>query len=251
MLNLIRMDFYRLFKSFSLWITLAVTAIIAIVIGLFYNLIELSGNETFAIDEIIMEIFSGTDILIICTIFISLFVYADFKNGFIKNIAGQLNHRSKLVLSKSVIMITYITILILVYFISLTLILALTGNNFSFDISVDLFIFIAIELILHFAFGSIIIMLCVISNSNALSIAIGIMMSSGIFSLLYSGIDYLIEKLDLGISFSVYDYSLMNNIKYMTIHKESDLVKALCVGIVFYVISLALSMLAIEKKDIK
>ena len=81
MLNLIRMDFYRLFKSFSLWITLAVTTIIAIVIGLFYNLIELSGNETFAIDEIIMEIFSGTDILIICTIFISLFVYADFRRS--------------------------------------------------------------------------------------------------------------------------------------------------------------------------
>lgn len=253
MLNIIKMDFYRMFKTVSFWASLTITAGMAVVLSLIINLFGM--NTACSMSFIVEQAIGGTDKSIMYTIFISIFIHAELKNGFIKNIVGYVKPKSKLVISKLLILTSYIFMLPLIYFIFMFLTFTLVGNNITFDPSVDLFIMMAVELLLYFAFGSIIIMLCIISNSNAFSIAIGIMMSVGIFNILYVVIDYFVGKIAPHLTFSSVDYSLMtniNNVRLLTLNfNNSQLVRSICVGIAFSVAAIILSVIAIQKKDIK
>ncbi len=257
MLNIIKMDFYRMFKSVSFWVSLIVASGIAVFVNIMAVLFEISDMFTKSASFILMQALSGGDTLIICTIFISLFIHSEFKNGFIKNIAGHVKPRGKLILSKLLILVGYIIILPLTYYLFSILTLTLSGSKIIFDFSADIFMAIAVEMLLYFAFGSIIIMLSIISNSNALSIAVGIMMSTQVFSIIFVVIDYLIRKINPDSTFTSSDYSLISNIgnvatiNYSANTDENYIVRAVCVGIVFAAVAITLSVFSLQKKDIK
>ncbi len=248
MFNIIKMDFYRMFKTVSFWVSLIVAVGISMFTSFIANLFEMPDMSA---AYLIIQAFSSSDVLIICTIFISIFVHAESKNGFIKNIAGQVKPRSKLILPKLLILISYIIILPLVYFLFSILTFILVGNNIIFDFSIDIFMTIAVEFLLYFAFGSIIIMLCIISNSSALSIAVGIMMSARIFSIIYAAIDFVVSKINPGSTFTSFKYSLISNMQYVANMNDDSTVRAIFVGIAFAAAAIAISVLSIQKKDIK
>ena len=113
MVDLIRMDFYRMFKSKSFIISNIVVFAIAIVTRLAeIGMIKLSQTLGVAdavvsqssLNEIIINPFGWTIALIVVLISAVTFSYADIANGYIKNIAGQVSNKGDTAISKFIVL---------------------------------------------------------------------------------------------------------------------------------------------------
>lgn len=127
MFNLIKMDIHRLFYSKSTWVIFFFVAVLSVFSVTMTNTdIHMMKEEPSATEETMDERQIGISVeadsewvdgdieigsiisvemrsallAILCVIFTALFINAEQKNGYIKNIAGQFPRREKLVASK-------------------------------------------------------------------------------------------------------------------------------------------------------
>ncbi len=131
MLNLIKMDIYRLLHAVSTWVMMGIMVLIAVFcVGATHADLNAMAEEpayteqavSTAEDEVVYGILMETDpewihgevpasqmlglllnsgiLMLFCAIFVSLFVGAEHRSGYLKNIAGQLPYRGQLALSK-------------------------------------------------------------------------------------------------------------------------------------------------------
>lgn len=279
MFNLIKMDLHRLSRSFSTYIMIVLAASLAFFTVYMTNH-ELnivkenppavtettdtdSDENTFGIvvDTNPMWISGDIDFsemlgvqvrsdmaLILVSIFVTLFVAAERKNGFIKNIAGQFHNRSIMVAAKLVAVAVQVLILF-VTFVSFILVSSFIfwGDRLVLSSVSELLQIVGIQYLLHFAFACLITFLCLLSNSSAFSMTIGILLCSSLGTLVYNIIDRVISN-----SFRIEKYMLEVNISYIGAGVSSDVAaRAIVVGISYILVTMILSMLTVQKRDIK
>lgn len=279
MLNLIKMDLYRLLRSTSTYVMVILAASIAtFTIYMTYYEINMekedsplsTENADTESDNITLGIFVDTDpqwmngdidysemlgaqlqsglLLILVSVFATLFVAAEIRNGFIKNIAGQFRNRGIMVTAKLValavqVLILLVTFALFVLFSSLIF----WGNRIVLTSIPELLQLAGLQYLLHFAFACLIIFLCLLSNSPALSMTVGILLCSGLGGLFYGLIDRM-----TGDSFHIEDYMLETNISSVGAGVPSDVaVHAVFIGIGYILVTMILSMLTVQKRDIK
>lgn len=289
MYNLTKMELYRLFKSISTWVLIAVTVVLSVftvaVTKIDLNLMEqdTSYEDTAVQDGLVvygtdenygdtahLGIYFDTDkgwsvgnvniaeftivalksglALILITIFTAMFVNAENKNGYIKNIAGQVGLKGKLIFAKlPAIFIFNVVIFALTYLTNAIAVQLIIGNA-DFSITSDNLKLLLIALLLHFAFSCLIMLLTTWTRSNAFGMTMGILFATGLFSLLTSLLDNFINMIDGIENFMIEKYTLSYNITNLNIDAMDTMIAT---GICFFVGTSILTAVLINCRDVK
>lgn len=195
---------------------------------------------------------SGT-LLIFCTIFATLFINAEQKNGYVKNIAGLFPKRTLPLLSK-VIAVFVQTLSIFVLSLTAMSVCSLIcwGDRVYIGSFAEFLPLLGLQLLLHFAFSCLISFFCTATRSSAFSIAMGMVFTLGLSILILQGAAKIISLIDKTADFNLYQYSLVANINsaYMGM-ADKDFLRAVIVALVFLVCSIGLSLFITKKRDIR
>ena len=270
MLNLLRMDIRRLFRSKSLYICLIIMCATTIFTFGFMFLMcspaimkmAIENNWAIAIiyeDPSDMAAITGSDFLTLfhqtnisggmlpltTAILAALFVCVEFDGGFIKNIMASHENKWDYILSK-VISFGLVNLLYLVVTIALDGLMNLAaGSLFTFNPLPDtLFYLFSVWMIVN-AFCALILLIVMLSRSVAAGVAGSIFLCSGAVVMIVNSI--------LGIfkANGIMNYTLYMNLALcpMKYNGAGDL-RALAVGAAFLVIYTVLSKLVLSRRDI-
>lgn len=249
MLNLIRSDLYRLFRMTSFWVVnifLFIEAVFICIGMTMDNASSFTGN---------LEILSSGLPLMFTGVFVALFTASEYKNGYIKNIAGNIPDRLMLLASKLVVS----AVCILTAF-AITLVTLLVGGfivfgaSYSFEgLTVGSFLaFIGIQLLLHLAVCAIIILVTALTRSGAAGCITSFVISTGFLSelitlayTLFAMNDILPKDINPG------DFMVMPYLMQVTASNEQSFIIAACIaGAAYFIVFNVLSAITLKKKDI-
>lgn len=286
MFNLIRMDMHRLTHSVSTWIFIAFTVLLAsFCVAMTNSDIQSMAADPQGTQEVQTEITSNEDrnigivveakpewvdgkieasdiintevksgmLALLCIIFTALFVNAEQRNGYIKNIAGQFPNRGMLVLSKLIAVAVQVFLMLAVFSAATALSgLAFWGGRFYLDSVWKLLQFLGIQYLLHLGFCALIMFLCILTRSSAFSMVAGLLAICGVLIPVYSLINKIVYNIRPGWNFDISRYMLDGNIGMASIGAASDvLIHAVLVGCIFAVVCTALSILVMKKRDVR
>ena len=99
MLNLVKMDLHRLVHTISTLIMM----VLVIVAAFFCVALTADISDRYSSVVSILEmLFHGRLFMVLCSVFVTIFVNAEQRYGYVKNLGGSISHRSQLVMSKIV-----------------------------------------------------------------------------------------------------------------------------------------------------
>lgn len=280
MFNLIKMDIHRLFYSKSTWVIFFFVAVLSVFSVTMTNTdIHMMKEEPSATEETMDERQIGISVeadsewvdgdieigsiisvemrsallAILCVIFTALFINAEQKNGYIKNIAGQFPRREKLVASKFTAIAFQIFLMMLVFIIGIIVSgFVLWGNRFYLGSSAPILRYLGSQYLLHLGFAALTMLLCMLTRSSAFSMTSGILLCSGLAVPVYAVVNKIVSDMKPGLKFDINHYVLDGNITMMTLGSASDvLVRGAVVGAAFAIVSVILSMIMIKKRDVR
>ena len=219
MLNMIRMELYRMFKTKSMYVIwLVMAAGILFTTGLSagemktYSMEEKQemyeyatgqtesenvnlgmdvtvptkpGEEVSVFDLFYANI-KGKFIALFMVIFAILYSTADMTSGFVKNIAGQVKNRGLIVCAKAVCLFLYTVLTMMLFFI----VQAVANKLFFHEVILGdkraFALYFLLQTILHFALLMIVMCIALVIRNNVVSIVIGICLCMNALIIFYS-----------------------------------------------------------------
>lgn len=286
MFNLIRMDVYRMFHSISTWVILIFTAGLAVFFIMMtdMDLQAIADDQQYARQmeaeyedntDTQLGIYSDTNpqwvsgdidaaelagagiksglLTLLCIIFAALFMSAEQKNGYIKNIAGQLPNRGVLALSKMTAAALQVFLMMAVFAAVITLsAMILWGDRVCIRVSADLFAFLGVQYLLNLGFVALIQLLCVLTRSSAFSMTAGILMIMGLTVPFYSAFNRVVLHFRPEWNFDISRYMLEQNIVQTGLGSTGDILARGCaVGCGVLLMSTLLAILIVKKRDVR
>lgn len=274
MLNTVKMDLYRIFKSKSFYITILVTAIsvVASISTLKYQesypeymqdiKMQESDDETIdfgitignttklgensSTDDMSSLLFSGGVFLVMGAIFCVIYVCMDHNSGFIKNVISRRGYRNQTSISKGIIAIIYtlcqFIVSVLVFFLS---VLVFFGEINIVSMT-DIIGYIATQMLIQIALLMLCILVCNFSRSIGASMAFAICLGAGLFTL----IGQLLDGFHLPVTLSNYMLSIITR----TLPVEFDATiygRTIIISVTCIIIYQVLSTLVMRRQDIK
>ena len=185
--------------------------------------------------------------IIICTV---LFSMADINSEFIKSIGGQVKSRGVLIVSKMAAIAIFTAIVIIADFLT-----ELIAVNIFFDDAVvgsasEIVRLLSSQFVLNFALAVLMMAIAIIIKNNVVSMIIGVCMCTGIFELIFMGINYLMDK----IGFSDFDISnilITGKIQNVTIGADAaDIGYALITAAIYIAVSVLAVYNVFKHRDI-
>lgn len=255
MLNLFRMDLYRMIKAKSFLVILALSALISLgstpAEWALYQLSRLiaGSEEGFVKAEQLSSILANPySFAFLPMIAASIFFYADLEFGYVKNIAGQMPKKGYTALSKFCVS-AVLSLAFALVGIAFNLIGTLIFRSISVSDGIGRSLLtLLMKLLLMQACLSIILFFVTGLKNKSLGLVLSVLMGSGLMVLVYLGIDAGIIKLfGLKDSFSVSSYmpdQLLDK-------AYPDTLRALLVSAVTTAIFLPLTIWIFDKKDVK
>ena len=256
MMNLIKMEWYKLrtSKLFIVLLSIAFAANLIISIGtpLITKLI-MPGMPIppTPMSSLLSQPFSFMFLMLIVFISAVSFMSLDFSGGYIKNIAGQVGDRGKIVISKFIV----IGIHNLIFFIAGVL-SSLLGTLIAGQITVDAAVMsgiltLLIKWFLSMALCSILLFFAVGIRNKTLATIIGVVLSINALSLAYLGVNTLVANV-----FKINDFdfgsfmpdALMNSVSVVN---NELVVNALVAGTIFIAVFVTLTYMTFKKRDVK
>lgn len=265
MINALKMDLYRLFRTISFYVIIGIIIFTAgTIIWSLYMTSNPALSEAGAIipddiaallpkdlDGYFNSFFQGNFLVLFTVIFTVIFANTEYKNGYIKNIISVVPNRVVLVFSKLLVFLIAITIMHIVTVISILV------GCFAFvkcDVSSNVLGIIKLILygiLMNWALSAMTYMLFMFARKSILPMVSGIvyvLMGSSAYML----INMIIEKAFKVNSFAIEKYTVMGNMLYFvnTASDASTLVRAGIVTAIVFVSSTVVSCILIKKKDL-
>lgn len=280
MFNLIKMDIHRLLRSKSTWIMICFVISLAVFsvtmtnsdiefmkddpaavtetmeerpVGIYVEAQPEWVNGTIEIGSVVSVEMRSQLLAILCVIFAAIFTNADYKNGYIKNIAGQFPRREQLVASKFVVIAFQVLVMVVVFTISIVVSgYVMWGSDFYLGSITELFQYLGVQYLLHLGIAAVMMLLCILTYSTAFSMTSGILLCSGLAVPIYSLINKAINGLKTGLEFDLNKYILDGNITMLLYDSTSEvMVRGVAVGVAFAIVSLFISTIIVKKRDIR
>ena len=215
--------------------------------------VSVKENETEAessiFDNIIADV-SGGMILVFLVIFTTLFINADDRHGYIKNIATQVKNKQQLVIPRMMVIAVYTILLFTIYAVSCGITYKICYPATDIGFSWGAIGFLAIQFVLGMAILSITALVTTLSRSTALGVTCGVLLVTG-FHLLFAGLGNMLitaiagkEVIDLN------EYLVVYQINSLPFPLDKSFIWALGLGLVYIVIWNILSMTVLAKRDI-
>lgn len=248
MSNMIKMDLYRFFRSPSTWKILLADIMLAFlsVLVVYTTQDNISPPVYSNAAELLAAQISGGMLMALCSVSVTLFVSAKYKDGFIKNIANQLPRREILIFPEIIVAAIACALYFLVYSVC-----TIATGAFFFENEFITFSFLAIskllivQFILHWGFCCLLLLFYILTSSTAFTMAAGLLMAFRILNIFYA----LIERF---VYFNIGQYMLDANIFQIGMESTKTMyTRAVVVGLIFLLAEIALLCLFMRKKDIK
>ena len=279
MLNMIRMELYRMVRMKSFWVILFIVAVINVItvslddammsdpelrqaieaaesqkdnaaanIGMS---ISMKQNEdgSYSFLETITSAAKGMLVALFIGIFTVIFATADFNTGYIKNYGGAVKHRWHMVCAKATAVIVYTALFFAMFILSTTLGVYIGGHKIVMDPAGKIVEVLCIQGLLHVVFGWIIMSICLIIRSNLISMIITCCISLHVFAALYELADKGLKKLGWKDA-SILKYTVSGRIMQYGIDSREILGSTVVVAVIFAVVFCLGSSLWLTKKDL-
>ncbi len=270
MLRQIKADFYRLFRSKSFYLIMGVAFIFNIIMMLLFGVYSIAldsieaselNAETIALiqttlpstfPEYIQLFFMGNSTILYLVIILIIFCSAEYNRGYIKNVATLISPRYLTVFSK--IIITFFAT-ILIYII--TMVVLIVGcSALSVDMSGvepgSLIKFLLTGILMNVSLTSFVLMIFYISRKSVPALISGIVyttMGQVIFTFLNLAIKAVFKINDFDITKFL---NIGNMLSHVTMDADgTTYIRSVIVAIVVMGISITVSCISMQKKDIR
>ena len=197
-----------------------------------------------------MSDISGLQAGLFIIIFTVLFSMADINSGFIKSIGGQVKGRGVLIVSKIAAIAIFTAIVIIADFLT-----ELIAVNIFFDDAVvgsasEIVRLLSSQFVLNFALAILMMAIAIIIKNNVVSMIIGVCMCSGIFELIFMGINYLMDKIGFD-DFDINNILITGKIQNVTIGADAaDIGYALLTAAIYIAVSVFAVYNVFKHRDI-
>lgn len=278
MLNMIRMELYRMFKTKSLYVIwLVLAAGILFTTGLSademktYTMEEkqemyeyatgqqksdtvnlgmdvtvpTKPGDTVSVFDLFYGNIKGKFLALFMVIFAVLYSTADMTSGFIKNIAGQVRDRRGLVFAKGVSLFVYTVLTMLIFTGIQTISNALFFDELVFGPVKEFLQYAGIQTLLHFALLIIVMCIAIVLRNNVISMMLSVCLCMNVLVIFYSFLDNLIAKAHIK-NFHVLEYTVTGNISFL----ETNVTAKMAVSIAFIIVMIAVCSTVFKKRDI-
>ena len=283
MLNMIRMELYRMFKTKSLYVIwLVLAAGILFTTGLSademktYTMEEkqemyeyatgqqksdtvnlgmdvtvpTKPGDTVSVFDLFYGNIKGKFLAVFMVIFAVLYSTADMTSGFIKNIAGQVRDRRGLVFAKGVSLFVYTVLTMLIFTGIQTISNALFFDELVFGPVKEFLQYAGIQTLLHFALLIIVMCIAIVLRNNVISMMLSVCLCMNVLVIFYSFLDNLIAKAHIK-NFHVLEYTVTGNISFLETNVTAKMaVTALAVSIAFVIVMIEVCSTVFKKRDI-
>lgn len=283
MLNMIRMELYRMFKTKSLYVIwLVLAAGILFTTGLSademktYTMEEkqemyeyatgqqksdtvnlgmdvtvpTKPGDTVSVFDLFYGNIKGKFLALFMVIFAVLYSTADMTSGFIKNIAGQVRDRRRLVFAKGVSLFVYTVLTMLIFTGIQTISNALFFDELVFGPVKEFLQYAGIQTLLHFAFLMIVMCIAIVLRNNVISMMLSVCLCMNVLVIFYSFLDNMIAKAHIK-NFHVLEYTVTGNISFLETNVTAKMaVTALAVSIAFVIVMIEVCSTVFKKRDI-
>ena len=197
-----------------------------------------------------MSDISGLQAGLFIIIFTVLFSMADINSGFIKSIGGQVKGRGVLIVSKMAAIAIFTAIVIIADFLT-----ELIAVNIFFDDAVvgsasEIVRLLSSQFVLNFALAILMMAIAIIIKNNVVSMIIGVCMCTGIFELIFMGINYLMDKIGFS-DFDINNILITGKIQNVTIGADAaDIGYALLTAAIYIAVSVLAVYNVFKRRDI-
>lgn len=197
-----------------------------------------------------MSDISGLQAGLFIIIFTVLFSMADINSGFIKSIGGQVKGRGVLIVSKMAAIAIFTAIVIIADFLT-----ELIAVNIFFDDAVvgsasEIVRLLSSQFVLKFALAILMMAIAIIIKNNVVSMIIGVCMCTGIFELIFMGINYLMDKIGFS-DFDINNILITGKIQNVTIGADAaDIGYALLTAAIYIAVSVLAVYNVFKHRDI-
>lgn len=283
MLNMIRMELYRMFKTKSLYVIwLVLAAGILFTTGLSademktYTMEEkqemyeyatgqqksdtvnlgmdvtvpTKPGDTVSVFDLFYGNIKGKFLALFMVIFAVLYSTADMTSGFIKNIAGQVRDRRGLVFAKGVSLFVYTVLTMLIFTGIQTISNTLFFDELVFGPVKEFLQYAGIQTLLHFALLIIVMCIAIVLRNNVISMMLSVCLCMNVLVIFYSFLDNLIAKAHIK-NFHVLEYTVTGNISFLETNVTAKMaVTALAVSIAFVIVMIEVCSTVFKKRDI-
>lgn len=283
MLNMIRMELYRMFKTKSLYVIwLVLAAGILFTTGLSademktYTMEEkqemyeyatgqqksdtvnlgmdvtvpTKPGDTVSVFDLFYGNIKGKFLALFMVIFAVLYSTADMTSGFIKNIAGQVRDRRRLVFAKGVSLFVYTVLTMLIFTGIQTISNALFFDELVFGPVKEFLQYAGIQTLLHFALLIIVMCIAIVLRNNVISMMLSVCLCMNVLVIFYSFLDNMIAKAHIK-NFHVLEYTVTGNISFLETNVTAKMaVTALAVSIAFVIVMIEVCSTVFKKRDI-
>ena len=248
-IHMIKMEFYRYFRSTSTWISLFAAVILAfLMVMLVHTTINTTAVPVRISDAgelLAVQINSGVP-MALCAVSVIIFVSAKYKNGFIKNIANQLPRRELLVIPEIIAAFTACALCFFAY--SVCTIVAgklFWGNTFITSSFFAIMKLLMVQFILHWSFCCLLMLIYMLTYSTAFTVAVGLLITFKILNIIYT----LVERFT---RFNIEQYMLDANIFQIGMESAAaTYIKTMIVGLIFLLAEIILLCIVMHQKDIR
>ncbi len=256
MMNLIKMECYKLRTSKLFMILLAVAFAANLLFSLGAQMLPKlfvpnMPVEATPLSSVLAQPFGLSLLMIIVFVSAVSFMSLDYSGGFIKNIAGQVGDRGKIVIAKFIAVGIHNLIFFIVGVIS-----SLLGTLIAGQITADAAVMsgiltLLLKWFLSMALSSILLFFAVGIRNKTLATIIGVVLSLNALSLAYLGVNTLVANV-----FKINDFdfgsfmpdALMNSVSVVN---NELVVNAIVVGAIFIALFVTLTYITFKKRDVK
>lgn len=279
MFNIIKMDLYKMFKMRSFYVV-NIIAMVSVAIMLLFVVVDadktdLKGsNATTVYEDKDQNVKLGVDVddsqllgteqnvltiysnfmssgfyLFFSVIFTMIFALSENKNGYIKNIGGQVRHRWQLFVSKLTAIFIYIFMFDLILLVVQSVIWFIAKGNFGAGSFSEYITFIISQFLLQYVFVTVCTVIATITKSRVFSMTAAVCLSFGMGKLACMGIDAGIYKL-LNREVSLEKYLITTKIGNMLPNMDMAQIRNIIVfAAVYFIVSVFVGIISVEKRD--
>lgn len=281
MLNIIKMDLYRMLKTKSMyviWIVLAAILLITtslcktdyelltekdamkqeqvteptvdnINVGMMVTLPTEPGEKV-TVYDIFFANSQGKLYALLLVIFTVLFSTADISSGYIKNIGGQVRNRGTLILSRAIALAVFTVLTMAGAFLFQASANGIFFGELEWGNTKAILSYFVTELALHYALVLICMAIAIILKNNVISMVIAVCLSMNVMIIVYGVINSVIQKIGIQ-NFQIYKYTITGKLSLLPMNPSgNECLAAFGVAIVFIVMMISVSSVVFQKGDI-
>lgn len=210
------------------------------------------GIEQTSFCEMSEGIFAGMFPSLMLAIFVVLMVCSEYSSGYIKNLSGMVSNRGKLFLAKIPAILLFNLMLMAVNLATLLITFRPVMGYFISGGVGNLLASMGLQFVIYSVFGILIAALASIIRNTAVSMTVGVALTSGLFNLLYAGVNAILHyAFNVSDEFVLSNYTISGTLPQM-LHSASNevLTRGLIVGGVYLILAIAGAYYLGKRRDV-